>query len=143
LGVFVDRDVLSRLCRARELLLAEPTRSIPDIASAIAMSPFHFIRRFEAIFGATPHQHRIAARLMRARHLLALGHSVTEVCFEVGFASLGTFSDTFTRRVGETPSGYRRRTRVLVQVPGVIPPQLVPGCFGLMALLPERSFREA
>ncbi len=139
----MDRDVLRRLCRARELLLDEPARSIPEIAGAIAMSPFHFIRRFEAIFGATPHQHRIAARLTRARHLLALGHSVTEVCFEVGFASLGSFSDTFTRRIGETPSGYGRRTRVLVQVPGVIPRQLVPGCLGLMALLPERSFREA
>ncbi|MEO8705460.1 MAG: helix-turn-helix transcriptional regulator [Kofleriaceae bacterium] len=135
--MYVDRQVLRRLCRARELLLDEPAASIPMIAAAIEMSPFHFIRRFEAIFGATPHQHRIAARLERARHLLAADRSVTEVCFEVGFSSLGTFSDTFTRRVGETPSSYRRR---FVQSPGIA---VVPGCLGLMTLLPGRNFREA
>lgn len=137
--MFVDRDVLRRLCRARELLRDDVGHSIPEIAAAIEMSPFHFSRRFEAVFGATPHQHRIAVRMSRACDLLARGHSVTEVCFAVGFASLGSFSDAFARRVGEPPSAYRRRA--VVQVACALP--VVPGCFGLMAMLPERSFREA
>jgi hypothetical protein len=86
-------------------------------------------------------------RLDMAKRLLAKGqHSVTEVCMEVGFASLGSFSDLFTRRIGETPSAYRRRVRAMVQVPGVLPADLIPGCLTLMARLPPaafRSFREA
>jgi len=86
--------------------------SIEDVARQVRISPFHFIRQFEAVFGSTPHQFRIQSRLERAKHLLASGrYSVTEVCLEVGFTSLGSFSDLFTRRVGETPSAYRRRTR--------------------------------
>jgi len=69
------------------------------------MSPFHFIRQFEAVFGATPHQFRIQTRLDRAKQLLALSdYSVTDVCLEVGFSSLGSFSDLFARRVGAPPS---------------------------------------
>lgn len=142
-------DVFRRLCRARELLREvpiEPAR-VADIAGELDLSPFHFIRQFEAVFGRTPHQYRIDARLERARHLLADGrHSVTEVCMEVGFSSLGSFSALFTRRIGVTPSAYQRRLRGLVQVPGVLPRALVPGCLCLMGGLPPgalRNFREA
>jgi AraC-like DNA-binding protein len=138
-----------RLCRARELL-GEPQEhapSIEDVARQVEISPFHFIRQFEAVFGVTPHQFRVRARLERAKRLLALGHhSVTEVCMEVGFSSLGSFSALFRRRVGASPSAYQRRLRPLVQVPGTLPAALIPGCLGLMAHLPPeafRSFREA
>jgi AraC-like DNA-binding protein len=137
------------LCRARDLL-REPSEEAPSIervAREVGISPYHFIRQFEAVFGATPHQFRIRVRLDRAKDLLAAGrHSVTEVCMEVGWSSLGSFSDLFTRRVGESPSAYRRRTRAMIQVPGAIAPELRPGCFTLMGLLPPgafRSFREA
>ena len=97
------------------------------------MSPFHGIRRCQAVFGDTPHQFRIQARLDRARELLALSdYSVTEVCTEVGFASLGTFSDLFARRVGAAPTVYRRQGRSIVPVPGVLPRELTPGCLTLM-----------
>jgi AraC-like DNA-binding protein len=138
-----------RLCRARELLTDLPDRPlhVDDIARKVEMSPFHFIRQFESVFGVTPHQFRIARRLELARRLLAKGdHSVTDVCMEVGFSSLGSFSALFARRVGETPSAYRRRMRVMVQVPGTVPAALVPGCLSLLGLLPRgafRSFREA
>lgn len=73
------------------------------------MSPFRFIRRFHAVFGSTPHQFRIDTRLNRAKVLLAgRDLSVTDVCLEVGFTSLGTFSDLFARRVGAPPSAGRR-----------------------------------
>src|SRR5438132_788825 len=71
-----------RLCRARDLLseLGESRSSIADLAREVELSPFHFIRQFEAVFGLTPHQFRIRARLDLAKQLLAAGqHSVTEV----------------------------------------------------------------
>jgi len=121
--------------------------SVEEAARLAGISPFHFIRQFDAVFGATPHQYRIEARLDRARRLLARGDlSVTEVCMEVGFSSLGSFSDLFTRRVGEPPSAFRRRARSMVRVPGGLPRELFPGCLSLMARLPPsafRSFREA
>jgi AraC-like DNA-binding protein len=141
------------LCRARDLLLEEreDSLSIKDLASEVRISPYHLIRQFEAVFGQTPHQFRLASRLDLAKHMLAGGHhSVTEVCMEVGFSSLGSFSALFTARVGETPSAYRRRMRPMVCVPGIVPVELVPGCLTLMGRLPVfalatpiRNFREA
>jgi AraC-like DNA-binding protein len=128
------------LVRARELLEADETLSIPTIAEHVGISPYHFIRRFESVFGTTPHQLRIRTRLERAKHLLALDRSVTEVCMEVGFASLGSFSSAFARRVGVSPSAYQRRVRALVQVPGTLPIELVPGCYSLMGRLPAYVF---
>ena len=112
----------------------EHTLTIDDVAREAAMSPFHFIRRFNALFGDTPHQFRIQARLDRAKELLALGnHSVTDICLDVGFSSLGSFSDLFARRIGMPPSAYRRHARSMVVVPGVVPQELFPGCLNLMS----------
>lgn len=149
--MLVKREVFRSLCQARDMLceVHEPPLSIEDVARAVRISPAHFIRRFESVFGSTPHQLRIQWRLDRAKDLLASGrYSVTDVCMEVGFSSLGSFSDLFTRRVGETPSAYRRRARLLVQVPGKLVGVARPaiGCLSLMAYLPAaafRSFREA
>src|SRR5262249_44340722 len=95
------------------------------------LSPYQFIRMFKACFGETPHQVRIAARLARARQLLAgSDSSVTEICAAVGFSSLGTFSFEFARRVGAPPSTFRRRTLPLRSAIGTAEPQ--PGCFSLM-----------
>ena len=147
--MLLTRNDFARFCRARELLVEvrEQPLSIEHIAREVRISPFHFIRQFEAVFGLTPHQFRIQSRLEQAKLLLAMGqHSVTEVCMEVGFSSLGSFSDLFTRRVGTTPSAYQRHARVLVQVPGTFPPDLFPGCLSLMRCLPAsafRNFREA
>jgi AraC-like DNA-binding protein len=122
--------------------MTEDRLFIRDIAREARMSPFHFIRQFEALFGLTPHQFRIQLRLDRAKLLLARGHdSVTDVCMEVGFTSLGSFSDLFTRRVGMSPSAYQRAARVMIQVPGVFPQELFPGCLSLMACLPASAFR--
>jgi AraC-like DNA-binding protein len=141
----LDRDALRRLCRARDMLCATDERapSVREVARAAGISPYHFIRRFEAVFGATPHQLRIRSRLDRAKQLLAGGDSVTEACFAVGFESLGSFSDLFTRRIGETPSAYRRRTRRLVAVPGAWPVEVFPGCLSLMWHLPAYAFRNS
>ncbi|WP_437289806.1 helix-turn-helix transcriptional regulator [Sorangium sp. So ce406] len=140
---------LRNLCRARDLLsdVRESRLSIEEVAREVAISPYHFIRQFEAVFGVTPHQYRIRRRLDLAKQLLAAGHhSVTDVCMEVGFSSLGSFSAQFAQRIGMPPSAYQRRVRALVQVPGRLPWELVPGCLTLMGRLPPgafRSFREA
>jgi AraC-like DNA-binding protein len=131
-----------RLCHARDLLREsrEPSLTIEQLAREVGISPFHFIRQFEAVFGVTPHQFRIASRLELAKQLLAGGeYSVTDVCMETGFSSLGSFSTLFAQRVGETPSAYRRRIRMLISVPGV--PHLTPGCLSLMSALPACAFR--
>ena len=143
--MLLRHDGFRRLCRARDLLrdVTEPSPTIEQLAREVRISPFHFIRQFEAVFGETPHQFRIGSRIELAKQLLALGeHSVTDVCMDVGFSSLGSFSALFTRRVGETPSAYQRRVRTLVSVPGRATSPLTPGCLSLMGMLP-RNFREA
>jgi AraC-like DNA-binding protein len=133
---------LIRLCRARDRLreTRDDVLSVRDVAKEAQLSAYHFIRQFAAVFGQTPHQFRIDARLDKAKSLLAADHhSVTDVCMEVGFSSLGSFSDLFSRRIGVAPSAYRRQLRSLVSVPGTMPAQLIPGCFSLMfgAVLPR------
>lgn len=138
--MLLARETMRRLCRARALLEDEAL-SIAAIARTVGLSQFHLIRAFDAAFGATPHQYRIVARLEHAKRLLALGeHTVTQTCIEVGFASLGSFSDLFARRVGMPPSAWRRR---FVQVPGAMPAALVPGCLSLMARLPTGALRNS
>ena len=132
----LSKAALRDLCRARNMLRETSDRpvSIREVAHEAAMSPFHFIRQFAAVFGATPHQFRIAARLERAKRLLALSdYSVTDVCMEVGFSSLGSFSDLFARRIGAPPSVYRRQIRSSISVPAELPIRLMPGCLTLMA----------
>ena len=124
---------LSRFCRARDRLREVHDQPMPvrAIAREARVSLFHFIRRFEACFGETPHQFRIRARLERARELLASnGPSVTDVCMQVGCSSLGSFSRWFTRRVGMSPSAYRRQAR-RGRAPGCLMLMCGPGAFAI------------
>jgi len=118
--------------------------TVRDAAAAAAMSPFHFIRRFQALFGDTPHAFRTRARIERAKRLLALTERpVTTVCLDVGFSSLGSFSTLFRQRVGVSPSAYRARVRAHVS-PSTFPARradahpealrdvIAPGCLTLM-----------
>lgn len=111
--------------------------TLDQFAREAALSPSQFIRAFKAVFGQTPHQVRIDARIELAKRLLITdAMPVTEVCAAAGFASLGTFSHVFARRVGSSPIAFRREARTLVQVPGGLPSQLYPGCFTLMRFWP-------
>jgi len=130
---------ITRLARARDLLreACDAPLTVADAAREAALSPYHFIRTFKAVFGETPRQVRIDARIEQARRMLALdAASVTDICNAVGFSSLGSFSHLFTRRVGVAPSAYRQNARSLIQAPGLLPPQLYPGCLSLMAYWP-------
>ncbi|MEO8360029.1 MAG: AraC family transcriptional regulator [Vicinamibacteria bacterium] len=130
-------ETFQKLCASRDRLrdAIEPAPSIKDVAREAALSPFHFIRMFTALFGETPHQLRTRARMERAKELLALGNDdVTEVCFDVGFTSLGSFSDLFARRVGVAPSVFRRAVRMEMTSPDALPASMTPGCLTLMSM---------
>jgi AraC-like DNA-binding protein len=103
-------DLNRRLLRARDAMdrsYAEPL-DVRAVAAVAHISPAHFSRCFRAAFGETPHRYLQRRRVERSMFLLRETHrSVTDVCFDVGFTSLGTFSRTFRAIVGETPSGYR------------------------------------
>src|SRR5690349_16977880 len=95
---------------------------VAALARAALMSTAHFSRSFRAAYGETPYSYLMTRRIERAKALLRLGDmSVTEVCFEVGCTSLGSFSARFTELVGMTPSAYRTSDHSsLVQVPGCV-----------------------
>ncbi|MFF0450396.1 helix-turn-helix transcriptional regulator [Streptomyces sp. NPDC004609] len=110
--VHVMLEDLVRLRRARDTMDRDYARrlDVPALARVALMSPGHFSRSFRAAFGETPYNYLMTRRVERAKALLRRGDlSVTEVCFEVGCTSLGSFSSRFTELVGETPSAYRAR----------------------------------
>src|ERR671930_630208 len=104
-----------RMLRARDAMdrsYAQPL-DIAALAKIAHVSKAHFIRTFKATFGETPHRYLQRRRVERAMFLLRqTDRSVTEICFDVGFTSLGTFSRTFRAVVGESPTAYRGRARV-------------------------------
>lgn len=112
------------LLRVRDLIdraYAAPL-DIPALARSASVSERHFGRSFKAAFGETPHQYLLSRRVERAKALLRAGElSVTEVCLAVGFTSLGSFSTTFRRLVGESPTAYRARD-------GHVELDRLPGC---------------
>lgn len=125
-----------RLLRARDAMdrtYAQPL-DIPTLARIAHTSQAHFIRTFRATFGETPHRYLQRRRVERAMFLLRqTDTSITDVCLEVGFTSLGTFSRTFSEIVGRSPSAYRAES------PPAAP---VPNCF-VMAWTRPSSFGEA
>jgi AraC-like DNA-binding protein len=139
-GVRLVHDVtFRRLCRARDLLSSDYRSAIPleQAAREACLSPFHFHRLFTSTFGRTPHDFLTELRMDRARHLLSRGEmSITEICLEVGYSSLGSFSLKFHSLVGQTPSEYRRQA---VRVFGfsapwriVYVPECYAGAFGIL-----------
>ena len=108
-----DLANLAHLRRARDLMDREYARplDIAAMARAALMSKAHFSRQFRAAYGETPYSYLMTRRIERAKSLLRRGDlSVTEVCFEVGCTSLGSFSSRFTELVAESPSAYRARS---------------------------------
>ena len=100
-----------------------------EIADEACYSKFHFIRTFRSIYGKTPHQYLTAVRIEKAKELLERGLSVTEACLAVGFDGLGSFTGLFKRRVGMTPSEYRRQRLDRKTEIEQEPLKFIPGCF--------------
>jgi AraC-like DNA-binding protein len=129
-------DFNRRLLRARDAMdraYAEPL-NVRAVAAVAHVSEAHFIRSFRAVFGETPHRYLQRRRVERSMFLLReTERSVTAICFDVGFSSLGTFSRTFREIVGETPSGYRAGHGPIV----------APHCVQLAAMRPRIVARVA
>jgi transcriptional regulator GlxA family with amidase domain len=95
---------------------------VAALARIAMISEAHFIRTFKLAFGETPHRYLQRRRLERAMALLRMtDRQVTDICLEVGFTSLGTFSRTFTRIVGMPPSTYRAAWRAGAGTAGYVP----------------------
>ena len=129
-------DLNRRLLRARDAMdraYAEPL-NVRAVASVAHVSEAHFIRTFRAVFGETPHRYLQRRRVERSMFLLReTERSVTDICLDVGFTSLGTFSRMFRQIVGEAPSAYRRGHGPIV----------APHCVQLAAMRPRDAANEA
>jgi AraC-like DNA-binding protein len=120
-------DLHERLSRARKFI--DDSYHLPlnlsEISKQACLSRFHFLRLFRETYDTTPHQYLIQKRIEKAKEMLRLRSlSVTDVCFEVGFESLGSFSSLFRKWVGDAPSNYRQRERQSLKK--------IPGCYLMM-----------
>src|SRR5919202_6711437 len=127
------------LLRAKDLADAryfEPL-DVDDMARAAGLSRAHFSREFRKAFGEPPHAYLLTRRLERAAAMLrTTDHSVTDICFDVGLQSVGSFITTFTRTFGASPTAYRERH------PPAAAYAMVPACVVRVHGRPQRrTFR--
>lgn len=115
-------DVNRRMLRARDEMdrrYAEPL-DIPTLAAIAHLSPSQFGRVFKQVYGETPHRYLQRRRIERAMTLLRqTDRPITDVAWDTGFASLGTFSATFSRIIGHSPTRFRAQHAAVA----------VPSCF--------------
>src|SRR5436190_22410073 len=113
-----------RLLRARDTMdrCYADALDVEWLAGSVSLSRAHFIRSFRETFGETPHRYLQRRRIERAMSLLRETDTpVTEICLDVGFTSLGTFSRTFTRVLGMSPTAYREAWRAGAGTAGYVP----------------------
>ncbi len=124
------------LLRAKDLADARyfERLTVDDLAQAAGLSRAHFSRAFRRAFGESPHAYLLTRRLERAAALLRhTDRSVAEICFSVGLQSVGSFTSSFTRTYGISPTAYRGR-----YPPAVVHARL-PGCVVRAYARPQRS----
>jgi AraC-like DNA-binding protein len=128
---------LAWLRRAKDLMDREYEQplDVPQVAAAAHMSESHFARAFRREYGEPPARYLMTRRIERAKTLLRTTNKpVTEVCLDVGFSSLGSFSARFAEVVGMSPSDYRRE-----HAPPTRPQPPVPPCLARAWLRPSRN----
>jgi AraC-like DNA-binding protein len=129
-------DLNRRLLRARDAMdrsYAEPL-DVRAVAAVAHVSEAHFSRSFRAVFGETPHRYLQRRRVERSMFLLReTDRSVTDICLDVGFGSLGTFSRTFREIVGESPTTYRATHEPIV----------APNCVQMAGTRPRDAARSS
>lgn len=128
------------LLRAKDLADSRYFESlgVGEMARAAGLSRAHFSREFRRAFGESPHVYLLTRRLERAAALLrSTDNSVADICFSVGWRSVGSFTTSFTRTYGVSPTVYRAR------FPPASSLALVPGCVVRAYARPQhRTFRE-
>jgi AraC-like DNA-binding protein len=128
-----DEVTFARLCRARDYLgdCYSDRVTLETSARHACLSPFHFNRLFARAFGETPHEFVTRRRIEEAKKLLLRdAHSVTDICFAVGYESLGSFSTRFRSLTGLSPASFRREARVAFGgVASHWPLYFIPACY--------------
>jgi AraC-like DNA-binding protein len=128
------------LARAKDLADARYSEAldVDDLARAAGLSRAHFSREFRRAFGESPHAYLLTRRLERAAALLrGTDRTVADICFSVGLQSVGSFTTSFTRTFGVSPTAYR------AQFPPAADWAMVPACIVRFYTRPQRStFRE-
>lgn len=133
MGVDERRDIID-IRRVRDRIdrdFAEPL-NVEELARGIHVSAGHLSREFRRVYGESPYSYLMTRRIERAMTLLRRGDlTVTEICFSVGFSSLGTFSTRFSELVGMSPSAYRNDPSQTVQG--------IPACLARQITRPIRN----
>jgi len=122
-----NADLRERLWRARRFIdeCYDQPLDLTEISKHACLSRYHFLRLFRETFDTTPRQYLISRRIDKAKELLRVQSlSVTDICFAVGFQSVGSFSALFHKCVGDSPVNYRRRQRESIGK--------IHGCFVMM-----------
>jgi AraC-like DNA-binding protein len=125
-------NLYQRLYRSKELIddCYNESLDLNAIAKEAFFSPYHFLRLFKKVYNKTPHQYLTERRIDKAKELLQKsGSSVTEVCFDVGFQSLGSFSSLFAKRVGVSPGEFKRQYERKIFLWVRFPEKVIPGCW--------------
>lgn len=119
-----DPELLRRLLRAKDRMDADSHEQLPvrRLAAVSKLSEAHFAREFKLAFGVPPHRYLLTRRIERAKALLReTDRSITEIAFETGWESLGTFGRTFRDVTGESPSEMRKRNKAAAHSHGDVP----------------------
>lgn len=121
-----------KICSGRDYLQKHyaDAFSLSTVANYACMSPSHFSRVFTKVFGESPNTFVANLRIEKAKKMLITESiSISDICAEVGYASVGSFSSLFSEKVGMSPSTYRRTLRSLANEPHRFPMQTIPLCF--------------
>jgi AraC-like DNA-binding protein len=124
-------DIYQRVVTAKLFIddnYAEPI-DLKEISARAYLSRFHFHRLFTRIYRKTPHQYLTRKRIEKAKDLLAENKPVTDVCSEVGFESIGSFSVLFKKEIGFAPQYYRNMAWLKKQQTKEQPKKFIPHCF--------------
>ncbi|MGH1439562.1 MAG: helix-turn-helix domain-containing protein [Cellvibrionaceae bacterium] len=121
-----------KICAGRDYIAENYLDSfnLVDAARHAHLSPYHFLRVFKSTFGETPNAFLIRLRIEKAKNMLVTENaSIMEVCENVGYLSLGSFSSRFREQVGVAPSLYRRKIWSLSTEAFRYPAQAIPSCY--------------
>lgn len=139
----LNNDIYQRIVAAKVYIDEnyQAPIDLDGISQRAFLSKFHFHRLFTKIYRRTPHQYVTRKRLDKARDLLSENRPVTEVCNEVGFESIGSFSTLFKKEVGFAPQYYRNMAWLKKQEQKAQPKVAIPHCFIQMNKLEEAISR--
>jgi len=127
----LSSDIYQRVVTAKTFIdenFCDPI-DLATISQRAFLSRYHFHRLFTRIYRRTPHQYLTQKRLERAKDLLASNKPVADVCCEIGFESVGSFSSLFKKEIGFAPTYYRNMAWLKKQEQKQQPQKFIPGCF--------------